>query len=116
MPRATRYDGRVSVHSAGDVVHGYRIVRTLGRGGLGTTFEATREGTGEANAGAAMGIQECDQLIVRWSTCDPPRLGWTLDGMKKQDAWTDAQSKASAQRFCKAQLENFPEEACHYKK
>jgi len=68
------------------------------------------------DVGAAIGIQECDQLIVRWSTCDPPRLGWTLDGMKKQDAWTDAQSKASAQRFCKAQLENFPEEACHYKK
>jgi serine/threonine protein kinase len=31
----------------GDVVQGYRVVRVLSRGGVGTTFEATREADGE---------------------------------------------------------------------
>ena len=38
------------MHTSGDTVHGYRITRTLGKGGLGTTFEVVREATGESFA------------------------------------------------------------------
>ncbi len=34
-------------HIAGEVINGYRIVGALGRGGIGTTFEAVKEATGE---------------------------------------------------------------------
>jgi serine/threonine protein kinase/Tfp pilus assembly protein PilF len=34
-------------HAPGDIIRGYRVVTTLGRGGLGTTYEAVREATGE---------------------------------------------------------------------
>lgn len=34
-------------HTVGEVIHGYRIVGGLGRGGLGTTFEAVKESTGD---------------------------------------------------------------------
>ncbi len=34
-------------HAAGELINGYRIVGSLGRGGLGTTFEAVKNATGE---------------------------------------------------------------------
>src|SRR5580692_1892563 len=40
------------------VFGGYRIVRTLGRGGHGTTFEATREATGESVALKRLAVAE----------------------------------------------------------
>jgi Tfp pilus assembly protein PilF len=45
----------------GDVVRGYRIVGTLGRGGLGTTFDAVRESTGERVALKRLAVVNVDE-------------------------------------------------------
>jgi serine/threonine protein kinase len=48
-------------HVAGDVIQGYRITATLGRGGLGTTYEATREGTDERVALKRLAVAQASE-------------------------------------------------------
>jgi serine/threonine protein kinase len=50
----------MTTHAPGDVVRGYRIVRTLGRGGLGTTFAAMREENGELVALKRLAVADAD--------------------------------------------------------
>ena len=48
-------------HAPGDLVHGYEIVGTLGRGGLGTTFEAIHKETGARVALKRLAIANAEE-------------------------------------------------------
>jgi hypothetical protein len=92
-------------------------LRLKPRGGVVPPPKTRESDTGEPSAPAVViGIKVCDDLVARWATCDPPKLGWTPATLKRDYAWTDDPTKAATERRCKAQLENFPESACHYRK